>query len=65
MDMQPNNVMFATRRSWLIKVIDFERAVSFENTDVVKKPEPKTLNPEWVPPEMLKIDGQISPQVDV
>lgn len=65
MDIQPNNIMFATRRSWLLKLIDFERSVSFDKSDSVKRPDPKTLNPEWVAPEMLKSESQISEQVDV
>lgn len=57
--------MFATRRSWLLKLIDFERAVLFENSETLKRPDPKTLNPEWTSPEMLNKDAQLSPQVDV
>uniref|UniRef100_A0A1I7S951 Protein kinase domain-containing protein n=1 Tax=Bursaphelenchus xylophilus TaxID=6326 RepID=A0A1I7S951_BURXY len=51
LDVQPNNVMFAERRSWLVKLIDFDRAGKIGNT---KEINPKTLNPEWAPPEILK-----------
>jgi serine/threonine protein kinase len=65
MDIQPNNVMFATRRSWLLKVIDFERAVSLDGAESPKKPDPKTVNPEWSAPELLKPEAPLSEQVDI
>ncbi|CAD5207130.1 unnamed protein product [Bursaphelenchus okinawaensis] len=51
LDIQPNNVMFAGRRSWLVKLIDFDRAGTIGNT---KEINPKTVNPEWAAPEVLK-----------
>lgn len=51
LDIQPNNVMFADRRSWLIKIIDFDKAAFIGQTKPING---AILNPEWAPPELIK-----------
>ncbi|KAE9550262.1 hypothetical protein FO519_006523 [Halicephalobus sp. NKZ332] len=62
MDVQPDNVMFANKRSWVVKLIDFEEA-QFVDSDIIKKRKP--VNPEWAAPELLQPDGIPTVQTDV
>lgn len=62
MDIQPDNVMFANKRSWIVKLIDFEEA-QFVDSEIIKKRKP--VNPEWAAPELLQPDGVPTVQTDV
>ena len=73
MAIEPRNVMFATRRSWLVKLIDFSRAIALDDSPASddfqssppQKPDAKTLNAEWSAPELLAPNGTLSGQVDM
>lgn len=56
--------MFTNKHSWIVKLIDFERAQSVSD-DAQSPKKPTKVNPEWAAPELMKEDGQISVQADM
>lgn len=54
--------MFANKRSWVVKLIDFEES-QFVDTPNIKKR--KSANPEWAAPELLQSNGVPTVQTDV
>uniref|UniRef100_A0A7E4UT80 Immunoglobulin I-set domain protein n=1 Tax=Panagrellus redivivus TaxID=6233 RepID=A0A7E4UT80_PANRE len=63
LDVQPENVMFATKRSWIVKLIDFEESQFVDSPPPLKKRKP--ANPEWAAPELLQEGGTPTVQTDV
>uniref|UniRef100_A0A914QDA6 Uncharacterized protein n=1 Tax=Panagrolaimus davidi TaxID=227884 RepID=A0A914QDA6_9BILA len=63
LDVQPDNVMFATKRSWVIKLIDFEEAQFSDSGKPIRKRKP--ANPQWAAPEMLQPNGVATEQTDI
>ncbi|MFH4974950.1 hypothetical protein AB6A40_001659 [Gnathostoma spinigerum] len=62
MDIQPSNVMFTSRRSWQIKLIDFGSALAIGIDS--RKPDTE-LNVYWAAPEMYQISQPPTVQSDI
>ncbi|KAK0423251.1 hypothetical protein QR680_008047 [Steinernema hermaphroditum] len=61
LDVQPSNVMYISKRSWVLKLIDFENAQMLD--EQVQKPAHPNI--QWAAPEVHQPDGVISAQTDM
>uniref|UniRef100_A0A1I7ZYK7 Protein kinase domain-containing protein n=1 Tax=Steinernema glaseri TaxID=37863 RepID=A0A1I7ZYK7_9BILA len=61
LDVQPTNVMFVSKRSWVLKLIDFG------NAQMLDEPLQKPSDPQvqWAAPEVHQADGVVSAQTDM
>ncbi|TKR95921.1 hypothetical protein L596_010020 [Steinernema carpocapsae] len=61
LDVQPTNVMFISKRSWMLKLIDFENAQQVDED--LKKPSKPLV--QWAAPEVHQPEGVLSVQTDM
>ncbi|KHN78737.1 Muscle M-line assembly protein unc-89 [Toxocara canis] len=61
LDVRPSNIMFVSRRSWQLKLIDFGSAQTISPEAKVPSP----LNAHWAAPELYQTEQPITVQSDV
>ncbi|CAB3407314.1 unnamed protein product [Caenorhabditis bovis] len=62
LDVNPHNIMFQSKRSWIAKLIDFGSAQRMSSTPAVK---PKEFDAKWAAPEFHVAETPVTVQSDV
>ncbi|GMT27407.1 hypothetical protein PFISCL1PPCAC_18704, partial [Pristionchus fissidentatus] len=61
LSISPHNVMFASKRSWIVRIVDFSDARAIED----KPANPSSFDQNWAPPEFYLPEATVTVQSDI